>query len=318
MPGFTKLFSSIVDSTIWREDPCTKVVWVTMLAKADKIGYVCSSLPGLADAARVSLEECKHALALFLAPDEYSRTKDFEGRRIMEVDGGWVLLNYLKYRKTQDEDEVRIATAERVRKHRAKFAQDKGGDGVTDVTLGNTLGQGVTPVTPGNAIAEAEAEANNSTPLPTMYPECTQPPTQSVPTMNPIFNLISKDVLPSDLSSASPLPAEVPKRKKKLKTPTPSLAEILGGKGSDDWNNYWLFASCWPKAKNANARSLAEAWMEACKKDEDIKIYEAALEYQKDFLPPKHKQDDSQFMKPPLTWLKEEAWLNAINHQGGD
>ena len=173
-----------------------------------------------------------------------------------------------------------------------------------------------------NGVKGGSPTHNVPNPLPTMYPECTQPPTQSVPnplpTMYPIFNLISKDVLPSDLSSASPLPAEVPKRKKKLKTPTPSLAEILGGKGSDDWNNYWLFASCWPKAKNANARSLAEAWMEACKKDEDIKIYEAALEYQKDFLPPKHKQDDSQFMKSPLTWLKEEAWLNAINHQGGD
>ena len=204
MPGFTKLFSSIVDSTIWREDPCTKVVWVTMLAKADKIGYVCSSLPGLADAARVSLEECKHALALFLAPDEYSRTKDFEGRRIMEVDGGWVLLNYLKYRKTQDEDEVRIATAERVRKHRAKFAQDKGGDGVTDVTLGNTLGQGVTPVTPGNAIAEAEGEANNSTPLP--------PPGER-----------SKE--------------KGKRRLREVKPKEPSLEELLDGKGKSKTGN---------------------------------------------------------------------------------
>ena len=131
MQGFTKLFSSIVDSTIWREDPYTKVVWITMLAKADRNGIVSCSLPGLADAARVTLKQCQDALVVFLSPDEFSRTKDFEGRRIMEVDGGWVLLNYMKFRAIQNEDEVRIATAERVRRHRAKFASQSD---VTDVT----------------------------------------------------------------------------------------------------------------------------------------------------------------------------------------
>ena len=164
MAGFTKLFSSIVDSTIWREDPYTKVVWVTMLAKADKNGLVNMSLPGLADAARVTIEQCKNALTIFLGPDEYSRTKDFEGRRILEVEGGWVLLNYIKYRKIQDEDEIRILTAERVRRYRAKYA---GCETVTDVTLGNDEKRNVQEVTQFNAIAEAEAEAEKrSTPLP--------------------------------------------------------------------------------------------------------------------------------------------------------
>ena len=142
MAGFTKLFSDIIDSTIWREDLSTKVVWITMLAKADKHGTVRSSIPGLADAARVSLQDCQAALQKFLSPDEWSRTKDFEGKRIMETDGGWILLNYAKYRKIQDEDETRIATAERVRKFRENHR-------VTNVT----------DVTPSNAIAEAETEA---------------------------------------------------------------------------------------------------------------------------------------------------------------
>jgi len=149
MAGFTKLFSDIIDSTVWREDLATKVVWVTMLAKADKNGIVRSSIPGLADAARVSLPECLEALAKFLGPDAYSRTKDFEGRRIMETDGGWILLNYQKYRKLKDEEETRIATAERVKKFREKHNVTK-----------------VTDVTPSNAIAEAEAEALKITPLP--------------------------------------------------------------------------------------------------------------------------------------------------------
>jgi hypothetical protein len=145
MTGFTKLFADIIDSTIWREDLSTKVVWITMLAKADKNGIVRSSVPGLADAARVSLPQCQDALQKFLSPDEWSRTKDHDGKRIMETDGGWILLNYQKYRKMRDEEETRIATAERVRKHREKHS-------VTNVT-------NVTPVTSGNAIAEAEAEA---------------------------------------------------------------------------------------------------------------------------------------------------------------
>jgi hypothetical protein len=154
MSGFTKLFASIVDSTIWREDPHTKVVWVTMLAKSDKHGNVMMSLPGLADAARVTLDQCKAALAIFMAPDEYSRTKDFEGRRVMETDGGWILLNYTKYRKVQDEDQKRIATAERVRKFRGKHVR------VTEPVMD------VTQVTPSNAIAEAEAEAGKNTECP--------------------------------------------------------------------------------------------------------------------------------------------------------
>ena len=144
--GFTKLFSDILDSTIWREDMPTKIVWITMLARADRHGIVSASLPGLADLARVTLPQCQEALQKFLGPDEYSRTKDFDGKRIMETDGGWILLNYQKYRKIQDAEEVRIATAERVRKFREKHKVTN----VTDVTLGN-------------AIAEAEAEAEAST-----------------------------------------------------------------------------------------------------------------------------------------------------------
>ncbi len=150
MTGFTKLFSSIVDSTIWREEKHIKVVWVTMLAKADKNGFVGMSLPGLADAARVTIPECEEALALFYGPDKYSRSKDFEGRRIMDADGGWILLNYSKYRKIRDEDERRIQVANNVRAFRERKAKDK--DVINTVT-------NVTSVIPSKPIAEAEAEA---------------------------------------------------------------------------------------------------------------------------------------------------------------
>ena len=45
------------------------------------------------------------ALATLSSPDEFSRSTEHEGRRIVAVDGGWQILNYLKYReKGQGQD----------------------------------------------------------------------------------------------------------------------------------------------------------------------------------------------------------------------
>ena len=144
MPTYTKLFNSIVTSTIWTEDDKTRIVWITMLAMADQHGEVHASIPGLARVAGVSLPDCEMALGKLLSPDEYSRTPDNEGRRIAPIPGGWELLNHAKYRIMASKEDSKNATAERVRRHRARNA----------------------PVTPCNAavtvkadIAEAEAEA---------------------------------------------------------------------------------------------------------------------------------------------------------------
>lgn len=120
MAGYTKLFSTIVHSTVWREEKHIKVVWITMLALANRNGIVEASIPGLADASRVTLQECEEALAKLSAPDSYSRTKEHQGRRISECSGGWQIINYLKYRELLNKDEERIKTRDRVAKHREK------------------------------------------------------------------------------------------------------------------------------------------------------------------------------------------------------
>lgn len=108
MSGYTKLFNSILASTIWRADDKTRIVWITLLAMSDKDGICEGSVPGLADMARVSLEDCEHALLELSSPDAYSRTSEHEGRRIEAVDGvGWRLLNHAKYRAKMSEDERR-------------------------------------------------------------------------------------------------------------------------------------------------------------------------------------------------------------------
>ena len=57
--NFTKLYASIVTSTIWREDDKVRIVWITMMAIADQYGEVAGSVPGLAALANVSVDECK-------------------------------------------------------------------------------------------------------------------------------------------------------------------------------------------------------------------------------------------------------------------
>lgn len=90
-----------------------------MLAMADRNGRVWASIPGLANRARVTLEECESALEKFLSPDKYSRTSEFEGRRIEQIDGGWRLLNHEKYRSIRDHESVKESKRRYINKRRA-------------------------------------------------------------------------------------------------------------------------------------------------------------------------------------------------------
>lgn len=144
---FTKLFSSITESTIWCEPDRTRLVWICMLAMADKNGRVWASVPGLANRARVPLVDAEIALAAFLAPDPYSRTPDNEGRRIEPIDGGWRLLNHEKYRAIRDDESIKESKRNYIN---ARRAAERG------------VEQCRTPsnaVEPGRANAEADTEA---------------------------------------------------------------------------------------------------------------------------------------------------------------
>ena len=115
--AYTKLFQSIITSTIWSEDDQTRIVWITMLAIADKNGEVQGSVPGIARLAGVSVDAARAAIERFLSPDLDSRTKDDDGRRIEVIDGGWHLLNHKKYRDmASDADRAEKAKLRQQRK----------------------------------------------------------------------------------------------------------------------------------------------------------------------------------------------------------
>lgn len=157
MTGFVKLFGSILGSTIWREDPATKVVWITLLALADQDGIVESSIPGLANYAGVGIAETETALQKFQSPDPYSRTPEHEGRRIEPMDGGWRILNHDKYRRKMSPEEQREKAAIRQQRHRDRLrVTPKRDESVTGCD-----GHGKSRVSR-QAEAEAEAEKSNT------------------------------------------------------------------------------------------------------------------------------------------------------------
>lgn len=91
-----------------------------MIAMSDRDGIVEASVPGLANAAHLTIPETEAALGVLLSPDPYSRTPDYEGRRIEAIDGGWRLLNKEKYRDKEGIEERRQKDRERQARKRAR------------------------------------------------------------------------------------------------------------------------------------------------------------------------------------------------------
>ena len=121
MTGYTKLFQEILSSSVWGEDDKTRIVWITILAARGPDNIVRASYSGLAHLARVSVEDARKAVAVLESPDDDSRSKEFEGRRIEKVDGGWLVLNGGKYREARSQDERR----EYMRKYMADYRKTK-------------------------------------------------------------------------------------------------------------------------------------------------------------------------------------------------
>ncbi len=149
MAGFVKLYGDkLLDSSVWIGTPKNvKVLWVALLALADREGQVFKSLPGLAHRADLTRRETLDALQFLMAPDPDSQTKTNEGRRVEEIEGGWLLLTYVDHREFKTEDQVKWAERKR------KWRESKGH--VPDVP-------GTSSDKDTEAEAEAEAEAEGS------------------------------------------------------------------------------------------------------------------------------------------------------------
>ncbi len=117
---YNKLFTKILDSSIWLEPTPVRIVWVTFLAMMDQDGTVAlSGIGNVANRARVTEEEATEAINVLESPDARNPGQDNDGRRIERIPGvGWMVLNSKKYRDIIKAETARMQTRERVRKHR--------------------------------------------------------------------------------------------------------------------------------------------------------------------------------------------------------
>jgi hypothetical protein len=118
--GWTKLFSDILTSSVWTEPSHVRLVWITILALCDADGLVRASVPGLASVARVEIGECENALRIFENPDKYSRSTDFDGRRLERMEGGWRVLNFKRFRDEMSAEQQKDYWRLKQRQHRER------------------------------------------------------------------------------------------------------------------------------------------------------------------------------------------------------
>lgn len=121
--AFVKLDTGILDSTLWIERECREI-FITALLMAqprsfdvsqDQIcvdsldhtgfkappgwyGFVAAAGVGIINRAGVERSAGLEALRKLGELETESRSKEFEGRRMIRVNGGFLILNYMKYR----------------------------------------------------------------------------------------------------------------------------------------------------------------------------------------------------------------------------
>lgn len=173
---YNKLFTKILDSSVWLESVTTRIVWLTFIASMDEDGFCAFAAMGnLANRARVTVPQCEQAVKVLESPDPQSADPEFEGRRIERVPGGWMILNAPKYRDLVTRVVARERTRLRVQKHR-------GGRGNAPVTASNAS------VTPSEAHAPAlalsETHAHAEQPQNALVPKIQNPHGKSTNLVN--------------------------------------------------------------------------------------------------------------------------------------
>lgn len=156
---YNKLFSKILDSSIWLEDMPTRIVWLTLLAAMDEDGFAhFSAVDNLALRSRVTLEQAQKAVGILSSPDANSCDPENDGKRVERVPGGYLVLNASKYRSL-------VSRTESLRLHRERTQRYRDKKRSAGVTLRDACDASVTLrdvcVTESKAGAEANTGSKN-------------------------------------------------------------------------------------------------------------------------------------------------------------
>lgn len=159
--SFVKLYGSILNSSLWMECLEARLLFMGMLAAAGADGVVrIVSLRALAHKMNLTVEQTKTGLAVLEAPDPESRSQAHEGRRVLPVEGGWLVVNHRLYREFRSERQE----ADRLRKKAERAASG------TQRTRPRTSADGADASGTSDVSApDAEAEAEAEEDLPTHH-----------------------------------------------------------------------------------------------------------------------------------------------------
>ena len=179
--AFAKLDVAILNSTLWIDRDARDLFITALLmaapqdypepvpqiavrsldetgwkAPAGWYGFVPAAGVGIIRASGCPLEEGYKGLERLGSPEPDSRSQEFEGRRMIRVDGGFMVLNYMKYR---DRDH---SAADRMRRLRARKKAKR--DGVTPSRDGE---QGEDSVTSIRNVTHSRVQRHTTDLLPT-------------------------------------------------------------------------------------------------------------------------------------------------------
>jgi hypothetical protein len=141
--AYVKLDTAVLDSTLWVERECREV-FITALLLAEPFevmeplpqiavrtldltgfevppgwyGFIHAAGSGILRRALVENEAGMAALERLGAPDHESRSPEYDGRRLVRVNGGFIVLNFFKYR---DRDHTAATRSKRYRDRQKKL-----------------------------------------------------------------------------------------------------------------------------------------------------------------------------------------------------
>lgn len=166
--AYSKLHSSIVNSSLWTEPDSVRILFITLLAMCDRDGVIYGTKLGLTRLANIDRNDADHAWESLMSEDAESsdkmRAPENEGRRIGEVPGGFRLLNFEYYRGLRNDDDRREQNRQsqaRFKAKSAKVSQDKPAS--SKIIRAN-------PISEAEAEAEAEAEKKGKKKPTRLYP----------------------------------------------------------------------------------------------------------------------------------------------------
>lgn len=297
---FVKLDCGILNSTLWFAK-ASRDVFITALLMAEPVdlatdvpqlqvftleptgwevpagwyGLVPAAGVGIIERAKVGHEEGFRALEALGKPEDGSRSQEFGGRRLVRVDGGYLVLNYMKYR---DRD---YGAKERMRRLRARRALQ---GTVTDVTSPVTdFRHNVTSVTHAEYRVQKDQDQEGAREAPPQ-------PSPSAPDV----------VLPGSSGASShgqDLQIDNPGTEVQVVAPKKPVAAVA------------RFDRFWAVYPNKTGKQAAfRVWERLKVSDAMTDTIVAAVEVQKSW--PAWTRDGGQYIPHPSTWLNAGGWDN--------